>query len=81
MASIPVLVVDPAPEWLNVYRDLLSGDERLEFFTTGSALEALKILRDRQIELVISELGGPNFNGVGFIEKILDTWPSLKIII
>ncbi|MCI0511811.1 response regulator [candidate division KSB1 bacterium] len=74
-----VLIVDDEM----IMRDSLSAwldDEGFETITTEWALDALKIIKNRAIDVAIVDIKMPVMDGITFLKKIKETHPELPII-
>lgn len=47
----------------------------------GTAQEALKFLENRQIDVLITDVGLPGISGVSLVSQVKSRWPSIRIII
>ncbi len=64
-----ILIVDDIPDWLETCSDIL-GDQGYQILTTSSSLEAVKILEQRSVDLVITDLTMPDMNGVELVKHV-----------
>ena len=60
--------------------ELLAGDDR-EVLALGSAEEAIVAYRDRQYDLVITDVNLPAMSGMDFVRQILKDAPAARVII
>lgn len=78
-----VLVLDDEPDALDLISRILEGYEA-KVFTARNVVEALKILEELNIDLVVSDLAMPELDGFDFIhqlrEKELTTKKHLPVI-
>lgn len=74
-----VLIVEDDPQIRNFLCYTLKK-EAFNFHSTGSAQGALNILVSEQIDLVILDLGLPDFDGLKVIEKLRE-WSDIPVII
>jgi CheY-like chemotaxis protein len=47
----------------------------------GSAAEALEVLRDRQVDVVVTDQSMPHMTGLQLAEEIRKTWPDLPVVL
>ncbi|MGC8603648.1 MAG: response regulator, partial [Desulfomonilaceae bacterium] len=65
-----VLVVDDERNYLFVLEDLLT-DEGYNVLTASSGTEAVEILRNQQIDAILSDIKMPGMNGIELLERVL----------
>lgn len=75
-----ILVVDDEPNYLIVLSELLR-DEGFEVFTAPGADEAMHIVHDVDLDLVITDMQMPDKNGSALMEEVKDHDPDLPVII
>ncbi|HEB70586.1 MAG TPA: sigma-54-dependent Fis family transcriptional regulator [Desulfobulbus sp.] len=75
-----ILVVDDEPNYLIVLAELLR-DEDYEVFTADSATAALPIVRDTDLDLVLSDMKMPGMDGIAFMKKIKEFNKNLPVIL
>ena len=75
-----ILVVDDEPNYLIVLAELLR-DEDYEVFTADSATAALPIVRDTELDLVLSDMKMPGMDGIAFMKKIKEFNKNLPVIL
>lgn len=75
-----ILVVDDEPNYLIVLAELLR-DEDYEVFTADSASAALPIVRDTDLDLVVSDMKMPGMDGIAFMKKIKEFNKNLPVIL
>ncbi|MBN1636000.1 MAG: sigma-54-dependent Fis family transcriptional regulator [Deltaproteobacteria bacterium] len=74
-----ILVVDDAPTALEVLeRNLVS--RRYRVFTASSAVDAIKILENSTIDLVITDYKMPKVSGLDLIRHIRENYSSMEVI-
>jgi cyclic di-GMP phosphodiesterase len=77
--AMQCLVVDDEPRLRRVLVRLLEGDG----FTcreAGSGVEALAVLEQERIPLVISDLRMPQMDGVTLLREIVNRWPDTAVV-
>lgn len=50
--------------------------EFYQIYTTETAVEGKKILREKEIDIIITDQRMPNITGVEFLESIIDEYPE-----
>lgn len=75
-----ILVVDDEPNYLVVLSEILR-DEGFEVFTAESANEALPVIRESDLDLVISDMKMPGMDGIQFLENIKKINRELPVIL
>lgn len=75
-----VLVVDDERNYLFVLEDLLT-DEGYNVLTASSGTEAVEILRNQQIDAILSDIKMPGMNGIELLERVLANDPGLPVIL
>ncbi len=75
-----ILVVDDEPNYLIVLAELLR-DEDYEVFTADSATAALPIVRNTDLDLVLSDMKMPGMDGIAFMKKIKEFNKNLPVIL
>ena len=77
-----VLVVDDEADMLwMLQRNLNKGMEDVEILGAQSGEEALSILSDKKVELVISDINMPGMNGLDLLVEINNRYPQTGVII
>jgi len=77
-----LLIVDDEPLIVHGLVDFIAQQERwpLEVYGALSAQEALAILDRHRMDIVISDIGMPEMDGLELQKKIVRRWPKCKII-
>ncbi len=75
-----ILVVDDEPNYQIVLSELLR-DEGYEVFTADSGTAALPIVRDTDLDLVLSDMKMPGMDGIEFMRKIKEFNKELPVIL
>ncbi|MBU3113337.1 response regulator transcription factor [Clostridium lacusfryxellense] len=77
-----LLIVDDEPQIVNwlveLFRDLDHLD--LEVFKAYSAPEALEIMNETRMDIVLSDIRMPGMNGLKLLEKVRYSWPECRVI-
>jgi predicted regulator of Ras-like GTPase activity (Roadblock/LC7/MglB family)/DNA-binding response OmpR family regulator len=77
-----VLIVDDEEDMLwMLQRNLDSTIPNIETFIAQSGKEALSILNESEISLVITDINMPGMSGLELLTEISSKWPSTKVII
>ena len=75
-----ILVVDDDPDYLRLFRNFLV-QEGFSVQCATSGEEALSILKDSSIHLMITDLNMPKMNGIELAKKALILLPFMPIIL
>ena len=75
-----VLVVDDDPEMCGLLSDVLRGEE-FSVLTTGESLEASKILKKEEFDVVITDLKMKGLKGLDLLEETKKVAPLTPVII
>lgn len=75
-----ILVVDDEPNYQIVLAELLR-DAGYEIFTADSGLSALPIVRDADLDLVLTDMKMPGMDGIEFLKKIKEFDRELPVIL
>src|SRR5437870_7762566 len=78
--AVKCLVVDDEPRLRWVLVRLLEG-EGFSCAEAGSGTEALEILQQDPVPLVISDLRMPQMDGVTLLREIIARWPTTAVIV
>ncbi|GAA6145011.1 HD domain-containing phosphohydrolase [Thalassolituus maritimus] len=71
-----VLLVDDEPMVLSSLRRLLEDDGSLQVYTVESAIEALTLLEEQSVDLIISDMKMPGMDGATFLTQAAERWPD-----
>ena len=75
-----ILVIEDQPELRHVLRDVL-GDEGYEVLPARDQGEALTILRERPVDLLVSDLPEPTEEERDPLEDVLREFPAVPLIV
>ncbi len=75
-----ILVVDDEPNYLIVLSELLR-DEGFEVYTAPDGREALAIVRDVDLDLVVTDMQMPGMDGMALLEEIKTVNKDLPVVI
>ena len=79
--NLRVLVVDDEEIIRNVYKEYLESTNSYSVVTAVDGLEALKIIKTKEIDCCITDLSMPRMDGVELTERIQEYDSSIPIII
>lgn len=75
-----LLIVDDQPEILNTLHHIFR--RKYDVLTAESASLALKLIRDREPAVILSDQRMPQMDGVTFLSEVREQWPdSVRILI
>jgi len=74
-----ILIVDDEKNYLVVLEALL-GPEGYEIITTDNARDALRLVRESDLDMVITDIKMPNMNGMALLEECKKVKPELPVI-
>lgn len=75
-----ILIVDDEPNYLIVLSELLR-DEGFEVFTAPGGKEALKIVKEVDLDMVISDMQMPGMDGMALLAEIKELDDDLPVLI
>ena len=75
-----VLVVDDEP-FIRLYACGLLEEAGYPTIEAGGAHEAMPLLADGRIGIVITDIEMPGTDGLTFARRVLATWPDITVII
>lgn len=75
-----ILIVDDEPNYQIVLTELLK-DAGFEVFTADSAEEALPLVRDTDLDLVLSDMKMPGMDGIEFLRRVKEQDRELPVIL
>ncbi len=79
MSAHSILIVDDEPNYLVVLSELLK-DEGFEVFTAPSGEQGLSIVRDVDLDIVITDMQMPVMDGMQFMLKIKEEKQDLPVL-
>lgn len=56
-------------------------DAGYDVFEAGHGIEALDILQEHPVDLLITDIQMPQMNGYQLVEAVLQRWPATKIVL
>ena len=75
-----ILIVDDEANMRLVLKAML-GKEGYDVATAGNGLEALSVLRGHDIAVVVTDLKMPKLDGMGLLERVVEDYPSIPVIL
>ena len=80
--AVKTLLIDDHPVVLNGLKGLLGNVEGLEIIDgAGNGAEALLILENKEIDLIISDITMPALDGIELTEIVKKKYPQIEIIL
>ncbi len=77
--KIKILIVDDDSRMGNVLKDILkSAGYNVDWSPTGN--DALKLLEDQTVDLILLDLVLPGIDGIAVLEKVQKKWPKIAVI-
>jgi two-component system response regulator SaeR len=74
-----VLIVDDEPDILTILKIFLKNKVN-QVLTAKDGLEALEVLKENQVNLILSDISMPNMNGIDFLKQLRTTDNKTKFI-
>lgn len=81
MPEINILIVDNNDSLLKVIRDFLSKDNRFNILTALDGQNALQVVKNHKIKIVIIDLKMPGISGIDLLSSLRKDSPDIKTII
>ncbi len=75
-----ILVVDDEPNYQIVLSEILR-DEGFEVYTANSGIDAIPIVRDTDLDLIVSDMKMPGLDGIQLLEKVKEFNRDLPVIL
>lgn len=76
-----VLIVDDEPELLLSIQTGFDGNERFQILTASNGREALEILDNNKMDLVVTDLRMPEMDGVELLANMSELFPAVPSIV
>lgn len=77
--EINILVVDDE-EMMRSLLDKMLSTEGYNIITANDGIQALEIIADEKIDLVVSDMKMPRMNGLELLKKMREDYPDIGII-
>ncbi|MCT9097632.1 response regulator [Haloarchaeobius sp. HME9146] len=79
--DIRVLLVDDAPDFVSAVADLLEREhEDLDIMTATSAPDAFTVLKNEEVDCIVSDYKMPAIDGLEFLDAVRDEYPDVSFI-
>lgn len=75
-----ILIVDDDPHFLRVWSRILSG-ENFQVTTASGVDDALRVLQEHPVDLVISDMRMPDTDGLSFVQEIRRIGNDIPVVI
>lgn len=76
-----ILVIDDELDMLMLLRMIIEDNTKYDVETTNNPSEALKLLTERDYNLVISDLKMPGMDGIELFDELREIKPDVPVII
>jgi two-component system chemotaxis response regulator CheY len=84
VTSVNVLIIDDSAAIRKILRRVLGQAELAvgEIYEAGDGLEALQVLRSKQVGLILSDIYMPNLDGLEFLSRLraVSEWQSVPVV-
>ena len=81
MKEICIVIVDDEPDILDLLtQELSEKDERFNIFSSTSGYEALNILRNNKIDILITDIAMPDMDGYELYKRTKELFQDMPII-
>ena len=78
--ELTLLFVEDEDDLVEIISDTLVKLEA-NFLTAKNGQEALDLLKDNKVDVVVTDINMPVMNGIVMIEKIKELYPSMPVIV
>lgn len=78
--KLTLLFVEDEDDLVEIISDTLIKLEST-FFTAKNGQEALAILKEKKVDVVVTDINMPTMNGLDMIEKMKSLYPSIPVIV
>lgn len=79
--SAKILVIDDEVDMLMLLRMIIEDNTNYEVETTNSPTEGIKLLKEEDFDLVITDLKMPGMDGMELFDEFRDIKPEIPVII
>ena len=76
-----ILIIDDEVDMLMLLRMIIEDNTDYEVETTNSPTEGIKLLRDEQFDLVVTDLKMPGMDGMELFDEFKELKPDVPVII
>lgn len=76
-----ILVVDDSQSFRKLIRQLLSSVYDAEILTAVDGVDALRLLSERNVDIVVTDLVMPNSDGLQLLDDIQASWPGTAVVL
>ena len=76
-----ILVIDDEVDMLFLLRTIIEENTEYHVETTNNPLEGIKIMKEKDIDLVVTDLKMPVMDGMDFFSKAKELKPDVPVII
>lgn len=76
-----ILVIDDEVDMLFLLRTIIEENTDYQVETTNNPLEGIKIMKEKDIDLVVTDLKMPVMDGMDFFSKAKELKPDVPVII
>jgi len=80
MNQLHILVLDDEADLREEIIEWLAGNDAYHLVGTGSPSEALSILQNQSIDVVLLDINLPEQNGIALLKKIKQHYPNIEVI-
>lgn len=77
-----MLIVDDEKLLLDGLNELFLENEglRLELYKASTALEALMVMSEKRIDILLTDIKMPKMSGLELGDQVRQSWPECKVI-
>ena len=76
-----ILVIDDEVDMLFLLRTIIEENTEYQVETTNNPLEGIKMMKEKDIDLVVTDLKMPVMDGIDFFSKAKELKPDVPVII
>jgi DNA-binding NtrC family response regulator len=76
-----ILIVDDELDMLELLEMIITEKTPHQVMTTNNPLEVLRLMREQEADLLVTDLRMPAMGGIELIKKIKESYPILPIIV
>ncbi|HVO74329.1 MAG TPA: sigma-54 dependent transcriptional regulator [Ignavibacteriaceae bacterium] len=76
-----ILIIDDEPSYLTLLKGLLQDEGYINIITEENPLNIEHILKNFNVELIITDIYMPQMNGLELLEKVNNSHPQIPIIV